>query len=160
MSEAYLLIGGNIGDRITNLEKAILSIEVSCGELIKSSSIYETAAWGNNDQPDFLNQVLLIKTILAPQHLMKAILEIELNLGRVRHEKNGARLIDIDILYFDDIIIDEPGLNIPHPRISSRRFVLEPLSEIAGTFNDPVSKKTVNSILKECTDPLSVKKYL
>ncbi len=159
MSEAYLLIGGNMGDRMANLEKAIRSIEASCGKLIKSSAVYETAAWGNNDQPDFLNQVLLIKTSLTPQHLMKSILEIEMNLGRVRYEKNGARSIDIDILYFDDLIVDEPGLNIPHPRIASRRFVLDPLSEIASTFPDPLSKKTVNSLLLECTDPLRVKKY-
>jgi 2-amino-4-hydroxy-6-hydroxymethyldihydropteridine diphosphokinase len=160
MSEAYLLIGGNLGDRITNLRNAIQSIKETCGKLIKSSAIYETAAWGNNDQPDFLNQVLLIKTSLSPQLLMKAILEIEMKLGRVRYEKNGARSIDIDILYFDDFIIDEPGLNIPHPRISSRMFVLEPLSEIAGAFIDPLLKKTVNSLLEECTDPLSVKKYM
>lgn len=160
MSEAYLLIGGNMGDRLDFLGKAIHSIEASCGKLIKSSAIYETAAWGKSEQPDFLNQVLLIKTSLTPQLLMKAILEIEMKLGRVRYEKNGARSIDIDILYFDDFIVDEPGLNIPHPRISSRRFVLEPLSEIAGSFSDPLSKKTVNSLLQECTDPLRVKKYM
>jgi len=160
MSEAYLLIGGNMGDRRSNLKKAMLSIELSCGKLIKSSAIYETAAWGKNDQPDFLNQVLLIETTLTPQHLMKSILKIELSLGRVRQEKNGARTIDIDILYFDDLIIVEPGLNIPHPRINCRKFVLEPLSEIASTFTDPISKKTVNSLLQECTDTLSVKKYV
>jgi 2-amino-4-hydroxy-6-hydroxymethyldihydropteridine diphosphokinase len=91
---------------------------------------------------------------------MKSILKIELSLGRVRQEKNGARTIDIDILYFDDLIIVEPGLNIPHPRINCRKFVLEPLSEIASTFTDPISKKTVNSLLQECTDTLSVKKYV
>ena len=158
MSKAYLLIGGNIGDRFKNLEKAILLIKKTCGNLINYSAVYETEAWGNTDQPDFLNQVLQINTTLEPQELMNAILGIEVELGRIRQEKNGARTIDIDILYYDDRIIDEPGLSIPHPRIASRRFVLEPLSEIAGTFTDPICGKNIHSLLRDCIDPLRVKK--
>lgn len=157
MSEAYLLIGGNLGDRAEHLKAAIQGIIQNCGAVLNSSSVYETAAWGVAAQPDFLNQVLRIETSLSPHELLKRILMIEQSIGRIRREKNGARNIDIDILYFDNLVIDEEGLKIPHPRIAQRRFVLKPLSEIAGGWKDPVLGKTVNSMLQECTDPLTAK---
>ncbi|MFN6375003.1 MAG: 2-amino-4-hydroxy-6-hydroxymethyldihydropteridine diphosphokinase [Chitinophagia bacterium] len=159
MSEAYLLIGGNLGDRELNLEQSRIIINKSCGRIKLQSKIYETAAWGSIPQPDYLNQVLLIETDLDPYELMRALLKTELELGRVRNEKFGARTIDIDILYFDDTIIDADELTIPHPRISERRFVLTPLAEIAEEMTDPKNRKNIKTMLLECKDELSVSEF-
>ena len=138
MNKAYLLTGGNEGDRYLNLQQARTNIELICGQLLQVSSLYETAPWGKTDQADFLNQVLLIETKWSPQALLKAILRIEEKGGRIRTVKNAPRTIDIDILFYDQLIIEEPGLTIPHPRIAERRFVLEPLNEISPGFDHPV----------------------
>jgi len=159
MSTAFLLTGGNIGDRMDYLQKAKEKIEKDCGKITNQSSIYETAAWGKEDQQPFLNQALQIETELSPGNLLKAILQIEKNLGRKRNEKYGPRTIDIDILFFDDEVVDIHGLKIPHPQMQNRRFVLEPLNEIASNKMHPVFDKTIEQLLQECKDSLSVKRF-
>ncbi|HZZ76781.1 MAG TPA: 2-amino-4-hydroxy-6-hydroxymethyldihydropteridine diphosphokinase [Puia sp.] len=158
MNKAYLLTGGNEGDRYRNMQQARTNIEHICGRLLQVSSLYETAPWGKTDQAYFLNQVLLIETKYNPGELLKALLQIEEKGGRIRTVKNAPRTIDIDILFYDRLIIEEPGLTIPHPRIPDRRFVLEPLNEISPEYEHPVLHKTIHQLLTECTDELSVKK--
>ena len=156
MNKAYLLTGGNIGDRQENLAIAYESIGRNCGDIISTSSIYETAAWGKKDQSSFLNQALEIQTKLNPRRLLKEILRIEKQVGRVRKEKYGPRIIDIDILLFNDEIHDYPSLKIPHPELQNRRFVLVPLAEIAPGVTHPVLKKTITELLAVCPDTLEV----
>lgn len=158
MNKAYLLTGGNEGDRYLNLRQAKTNIEHICGRLLRASSIYETAPWGNSNQRDYLNQVLLIETAMSAIQLLKSILSIEEMGGRIRTVKNAPRTIDIDILFYNDFVVNEPGLYIPHPRISERRFVLEPLNEISPGFVHPVLSKTIHELLQECKDELAVKK--
>ena len=158
MRTAYLLIGGNLGNRTENLSKAVLLINEQCGPLTRSSSIYETEAWGNTDQPSFLNQALEISTSLNARQLMRKVLKIEEEMGRVRKEKLGPRIIDIDILLFESEIHDLRFLKIPHPEIQNRRFVLVPLAEIDSTLQHPVLKKSIAALLEECPDNLEVKK--
>lgn len=159
MNEAYLLTGGNIGNRLGYLSKAKKEIRKRCGEVLQESSIYETAAWGMENQEAFLNQVLKIETLFNPEQLLKSILQIEETLGRKRELKYGPRIIDIDILFFNDEVIDQEGLKIPHPQIQSRRFVLIPLDEIASNKIHPIFKKNISQLLAECPDLLEVKKF-
>jgi 2-amino-4-hydroxy-6-hydroxymethyldihydropteridine diphosphokinase len=158
MNKAYLLTGGNEGDRYLNMQQARTNIEHICGQLLQVSSLYETAPWGKTDQADFLNQVLVIETKWNPEELLKVLLQIEEKGGRIRTIRNAPRTIDIDILFYDHLVIDEPGLRIPHPRIADRRFVLEPLNEISPEYEHPVLHKTIHQLLLECTDELAVKK--
>lgn len=158
MNKAYLLTGGNEGDRYGNMNLARANIEHICGRLLQVSSLYETAPWGNTSQADFLNQVLLVETTMSPRLLLEAILSIEEQGGRTRTFKNAPRTIDIDILFYNDLLLDEPGLHIPHPRIAERRFVLEPLNEISPEFIHPALGKTIRQLLTECKDELAVKK--
>src|SRR5689334_11033299 len=122
MNKAYLLIGGNVGDRHKNLEQAVQLVEGQAGKVAERSSIYETAAWGKEDQPPFLNQVLHVETELGPQALLQSILKAEQEMGRTRKEKYGPRTIDIDILLFNDDAVDTKELVIPHPQLHLRRF--------------------------------------
>lgn len=158
MNEAFLLTGGNMGDRMKFLSEAKEAIKKRCGHILKESSLYETAAWGKEDQEAFLNQVLKIETELTAQQLLQTILKIEEEMGRKREIRYGPRMIDIDILFFNDEIIDLPGLHLPHPQMQNRRFALEPLNEIAGTKLHPVLQKNISQILEECDDPLAVNK--
>ena len=158
MRTAYLLIGGNLGNRKENLSKAVSLINEQCGSLTSSSSIYETEAWGKTDQPAFLNQALEISTSLNARQLMRKVLKIEEEMGRVRKEKLGPRIIDIDILLFENEIHDLRFLKIPHPEMQNRRFVLVPLAEIDSTLQHPVLKKSIAELLEECPDNLEVKK--
>jgi 2-amino-4-hydroxy-6-hydroxymethyldihydropteridine diphosphokinase len=158
MNKAYLLTGGNEGDRFLHMKQARANIEHICGQLLLVSSLYETAPWGKTDQPDFLNQVLLLDTKFNPDALLQALLSIEEKGGRIRTVKNAPRTIDIDILFFNNLVLEEPGLSIPHPRIADRRFVLEPLNEISPEFIHPVLKKSIRQLLQECRDELGVKK--
>ena len=160
MNKAYLLIGGNEGDRFDYLKQAREYIKADCGKILIQSSIYETSAWGNTTQPAFLNQALLIETAMNARLLMRTILEIEKKMGRTRMEKYGPRIIDIDILFFDKDIIEEEGLMIPHPQLQYRRFVLQPMNEIAPGFGHPLLYKTIHTLLAECTDELDVKKLV
>jgi len=159
MNTAYLLVGGNIGEREQNLARARQWIEADCGAIIRASSIYETAAWGNTAQAAFLNQVLEIHTPLNAKQLIRHVLKVEKKMGRIREEKYGPRLIDIDILLFNDEIHKTDFLTIPHPEMQNRRFVLEPLAEIAPAVTHPALKKTITELLNDCPDPLPVKKY-
>jgi 2-amino-4-hydroxy-6-hydroxymethyldihydropteridine diphosphokinase len=158
MNKAYLLIGGNMGDREVTLSATMDLIAASCGNIIALSSLYATAAWGRTEQPEFLNQALLLETRLDEVSLLDQLLYIEKKMGRTRHERYGPRIIDIDILFFNDSIIKKPQLNIPHPHMGTRRFVLEPLDEIASNFRHPANGLTVHEMLAECTDPLPVNK--
>lgn len=155
----YLLLGGNLGDKKKLLISAIGRIQDEIGELTAQSSWYETAAWGNEDQPTFLNIALAVRTVLAPLAVLEKALQIEEELGRVRMERWGARLIDIDILlYGNQVIADGDRLQVPHPRMQERRFVLTPLAEIAGSQVHPVSKITIAEMLAELHDNLTVLK--
>jgi len=155
--ECFIVTGANLGMREKSLQNARQLIQEKCGPVVLSSSIYETDAWGKEDQPAFLNQVLKIATSLPPGELMNRILQIEISMGRERNEKYGARTIDIDILFYGTQVIEEKNLCIPHPRMQYRRFVLEPLAEIAPAFVHPVLSKPVSQILRECEDQLSVR---
>lgn len=158
MNKAYLLIGGNEGDRFLHMQQARANIEHICGVIEQVSSVYQTAAWGKTDQAYFLNQALLLTTAFGPQALLHLILSIEEKMGRKRTVKNAPRIIDIDILFYNQEIISAPDISIPHPRMAERRFVLEPLNEIAPGFIHPLLGKSVQQLLRECTDTLAVKK--
>ena len=162
----FLLLGGNIGNRQNNILKAKDSISLQIGEIEVGSSIYQTAAWGVENQPFFLNQVIQISSSLSPQRILAQIGEIEKKLGRKRYQKWYSRTIDIDILYYGNQILEEEEellthkkeLKIPHPFLHQRRFTLIPLVEIAPEFVHPVFYKTNFELLKECTDNLPVEK--
>jgi 2-amino-4-hydroxy-6-hydroxymethyldihydropteridine diphosphokinase len=156
MNTLYLITGGNIGDRKNNLEKAAGLIEKEIGKIIQSSKIYETEAWGNNDQPAFYNQVHIVKSPSSAEEIINKILQIEKQMGRIRTFKNAARIIDIDILFFNDEIIKHPHLIIPHTEISNRRFVLMPLNELSPGLVHPVLNKSIKELLSTCQDPLQV----
>lgn len=158
MHKVYLLLGSNMGDSKAYLEKAAREIKQHIGRILRASSLYQTAAWGNIRQHDFLNQVLVTESRLSAPELMKTILLIEKKLGRVRKRKNAPRTIDIDILFYDKDLINEPELQVPHPQIPNRRFVLTPLNELSPQFIHPAAKKTIHYLLRVCADPLAVKK--
>ncbi len=158
MNTAYLLIGGNLGDRFFYLSEAKKQIEIKCGNIVAQSSIYETAAWGITEQPNFLNQVLVLETMYAPEELLQQLLSIEEKMGRVRNIKLGPRTIDIDILLIDDQIIHTNTLSVPHPALTQRKFALIPLDEVAGDLIHPVEKKSIHQLLLNCTDVLDVQK--
>jgi 2-amino-4-hydroxy-6-hydroxymethyldihydropteridine diphosphokinase len=160
MNKVFLLIGGNMGDRLQNLHQAIALLAATCGPVTQQSAVYETAAWGKTDQASFLNQALLLNTLLTPQELITTILSVEEQLGRRRMEKNGPRVIDIDIIFYNDLVMHEPHLTIPHPQLQNRRFVLIPLIEIAPDFVHPVLRKTLTELLSECRDDLAVNKLV
>jgi len=147
-----------MGNRQENLEIATRRIAATIGEIKQSSAIYETEAWGLEEQPAFLNQVLLVSSTLNAQQVLKQILNIEHDMGRERIQKFGPRIIDIDILFFNRDIIHEPGLNVPHPQLHLRRFTLKPLNDIAPQFRHPELGKTISDLLSTCPDPLTVKK--
>jgi len=157
---SYLLLGSNLGKREEIVEKATLSINQIIGTVSEYSSIYETLAWGIEDQPAFLNQVIKVETILNPHQLLTTINKIEKELGRIRHKKWAERLIDIDILYYDDIVMDTPHLTIPHAEIVNRKFTLAPLAEVAPKLIHPVLGKTQLELLRDCNDGLEVKKII
>lgn len=158
MNRAYLLTGGNIGNRQRHLEEAAVLLERQAGHITALSGIYETAAWGKADQPSFLNQCVCIETPLTAMLLLQTTMGIEQKMGRHREEKYGPRIIDIDILLYNQDIINEPALIIPHPQLINRRFALTPLAEIAPAVIHPVFNKTISELLVECKDRLPVRK--
>ena len=142
----YLLLGSNLGNRKEILDKAINLLSQKVGVIILRSKDYETAPWGVTNQPDFLNLVVSIQTKLKPLQILEITQSIENQLGRIRKEKWGARLIDIDILFYGNEIIDEPNLKIPHPLLQERDFALSPLAEIAPDFVHPVLGETISEL--------------
>jgi len=166
MNKVYLLLGSNIGKREIYLSEAIKIISEKIGKVVAQSSVYTTEPWGNVDQNDFLNEAICIKTKLAAKELLDKILGIEKQLGRSRihNSESGInrwkpRKIDIDILFFNDEIIDDENLIVPHPHLHKRRFALVPLNEIAKEFIHPVFKKTISELISTCFDILDVKKH-
>jgi 2-amino-4-hydroxy-6-hydroxymethyldihydropteridine diphosphokinase len=154
MNHAYLLIGGNIGDRLANLETATKAIQDQIGNILLSSSIYETAAWGLENQASFLNQALLVSTTADAQTLLEKLLAIEQQMGRIRNQPLGPRIIDLDIIFFNEEVIALTNLVIPHPQMQKRNFVLSPLNEIAPNYLHPILKKSINQLLMNCEDKL------
>ncbi len=157
MAKVYLGLGSNEGEKGQNIQKALISLERWGLKILRSSKLYETEPIGVKDQPWFYNMVSLAETVLAPEEVLKAIYSIELSLKRERKVKWGPRTIDIDILFYDDDVVSMEGLKIPHPAIAERNFVLVPMNEIAPEFVHPVSKKSINQLLKECTDKAIVR---
>jgi 2-amino-4-hydroxy-6-hydroxymethyldihydropteridine diphosphokinase len=148
----FLLLGGNLGNRFEMLDRAKTLLTESVGRLMGESKLYETAPWGVTDQPPYLNQVLEFETTLPPETVLNQTQAIELALGRVRLERWGARLIDIDLLYYDDLILQTERLTLPHPLLAERRFALMPLCAIAPGFGHPVLGKTNAELLQVCPD--------
>lgn len=159
MNEAYLCLGGNIGDREKALKLALLKINEVVGEIYSYSGIYETEAWGVDNQQAYLNQCIKIKTTLLPGDLIKTLLDIEKDLGRERNFDHTyePRTLDIDILFYNNLIIEREHLVIPHPRLHLRNFVLIPLNEIATNYLHPLLNKTIFNLLMECPDTSEVK---
>jgi len=152
MAKVFLSIGSNIGDRGKHLQNALVSFEQWGIKVIRSSSIYETEPVGNKNQPMFLNMVVQVETDKSAGDLLTVLMSIERSEGRERRERLGPRTLDLDILFYDDQVMDVTGLVIPHPRIAERLFVLVPLAEIAPDLLHPVLKKPVKELLKECLD--------
>lgn len=151
-----LLLGSNMGDRLLHMENALRRLSEVVGELQSHSATYETDAWGKTDQPAFLNMAVSLKTRLTPTHLLSSILNIEKEMGRLREVKWGERTIDIDILLYDRLIVNEPDLVIPHPEMHKRRFALAPLADICPDALHPSLGKTIAKLLAECPDTLAV----
>ncbi|MDD4032336.1 MAG: 2-amino-4-hydroxy-6-hydroxymethyldihydropteridine diphosphokinase [Bacteroidales bacterium] len=159
MAKACLSLGGNTGDRAAYLRQAMDQIKLRTGPLVSCSSVYETEPWGYEDPSPYYNQVIIVDTRLEPQALLKTIREIETELGRRRNISGyEPRTIDIDILLYEDLILKESGLEIPHPRMHLRNFILVPLTEIDAEMIHPSLKKTAGELLSACPDTLSVRK--
>lgn len=161
MSEivAYLLLGSNLGDQAAHLQQARQTLAATAGDIVAASACYETAAWGVEDQPAFLNQVLAIRTALDAPALLAACLATEQQAGRERHQRWAARTLDVDILLYGDAIINMPTLTVPHPALPGRRFALTPLAEVAPQLVHPQLRQTISALLAACPDPLAVVKW-
>ncbi len=145
----YLALGSNVGDRLANLKEAIAALTPQM-EVKARSEVYETPPWGYEDQPKFLNQVVRAKTYLDPEPLLKHLKRLEVALGRQASFPNGPRLIDLDILFYDDLVLYSPALTIPHPRLHERAFVLLPLMDLDPELVHPINKKSVREMLASC----------
>ncbi|MEP6712708.1 MAG: 2-amino-4-hydroxy-6-hydroxymethyldihydropteridine diphosphokinase, partial [Ferruginibacter sp.] len=156
MNKLYFLLGSNMGNSKNNLLRAQKKIEELVGVVIRRSHLYKTAAWGNTNQADFLNQVIVVYSKYSVEKILEKILVIEMDMGRIRTRKNAPRLIDIDILFFNKETIQKENLTVPHPAIQLRRFVLVPLNELSPNFIHPVLHKTIHCLLLECPDELAV----
>lgn len=158
--DIHLLLGSNRGNRLTILHHARELIELHIGKICRSSSIYETEPWGFSDNTLFLNQVLCVRTELNPFLVLEKILRIETEMGRTRQGKGySGRIIDIDILLYESLVVENEYLVIPHPRLHLRRFTLEPLTEISENLMHPVLGKTMVELMASCTDPSEVHRY-
>jgi 2-amino-4-hydroxy-6-hydroxymethyldihydropteridine diphosphokinase len=160
MKNVFLSIGTNLGNREKNLQQAIAEIHNSIGQVLMSSSIYQTEPWGFQAEEEFLNMVVKIESDFTPIVLLEKVLKTESEMGRVRGPEHfSSRLIDIDILLYDNIIVDKENLKIPHPLLQERRFVLVPLCEIAAELIHPALKRSFAELLENCKDRGKVKKY-
>jgi 2-amino-4-hydroxy-6-hydroxymethyldihydropteridine diphosphokinase len=153
----YLALGSNLGDRLANLKQAIAALPPQM-EVTAKSSVYETPPWGYEDQPKFLNQVIKAKTYLDAEPLLKHLKRLEVALGRQESFPNGPRLIDMDILFYDDLVLNNASLIIPHPRLHERGFVLLPLMDINPELVHPVNKKSVREMVAGC-DVRGIEKF-
>ena len=161
MNQVYLILGGNMGKRDEVMFHALRKIDRQIGKIVSQSGIYETAAWGYENQNSFYNCVLALDTEKSAREVLEKILSIENQIGRIRTEaKWQERLIDIDILFYNDTVMEESDLKIPHPLLHKRKFTLVPLNEIAAAFIHPILQKTVSVLLQECEDKLETRKVL
>lgn len=156
MTRIVILLGTNLDNRLINLQKAELEIGHRVGAIFQRSKIYQTAPWGNLEQEDFLNQILIIESDKNPHEVLSLLLTIELEMGRVRNQQYEPRIIDLDIIYFGDEIIETKDLIVPHPFIQDRRFTLVPLVELIPNLVHPVFKRTNYELLLQTTDDSSV----
>ena len=157
MTTLLLSLGSNLGDRLNHLRSAIELLRASRMRILRCSAVYETEPVDLEEQPDFLNMALAARTPLGPQAVLAACREVEQRLGRRRPEE--ARTIDIDLLYYGTVELSTEILELPHPRLYERRFVLVPLQEIASDFLDPVRDQTIESLLKRCPDQSRVTEF-
>ncbi len=154
----YLSLGSNLGDRLSNLHRAINHLPPKVNHIIQSP-VYETEPWGYSDQPMFLNQVIKANTDLEPIELLEFLKSVEVLMGRQETFRFGPRIIDLDILFYDDLILNSPNLTIPHPRIAERAFILIPLAEVAPDLYHPVHRKTIQQ-LKSMADSSRIELYV
>ncbi|MFQ5342779.1 MAG: 2-amino-4-hydroxy-6-hydroxymethyldihydropteridine diphosphokinase [Anaerolineae bacterium] len=159
MSTVYLSLGSNLGDRLANIKKALRMLE-SRVDVYGVSSVYETEPWGLKNQPSFLNVACAGQTDLTPHALLSFVKGIEQQMGRQATVRYGPRHIDIDILFYDHLILNSSKLQIPHPRLADRAFVLCPLAEIAPDLEHPVTGKTISAMLAEIEEPETVRRYV
>jgi 2-amino-4-hydroxy-6-hydroxymethyldihydropteridine diphosphokinase len=159
MPTAYILMGGNLGPREQLLRQAQEGLE-ALGRVAGASDIYETAAWGVEGQPPYLNQALRLETPLSPHNLLDGLQAVERQLGRARGERWQARTMDLDLLFYDADVIETGRLSVPHPRLHLRRFVLLPLAQLAPNLLHPVLGLPVEALLHQCPDALPVQFYL
>lgn len=154
MNKAYLCLGANLGDCLATFARAEAQLRTHGITINSKSSVYVSRAWGMQEAPDFFNQVFQVSTALSARELLGLLLQVEKQLGRDRKPEEGysSRTIDIDILFFNEAIIEQEGLHVPHPRLHLRKFVLEPMREIAPDLMHPVLKKTIHQLLRACTD--------
>ena len=156
----YLLLGSNLGEKKKQMDQAVNLIREMIGPVIMRSSFYETEPWGFSSEEFFLNITLQVLTSLPPEEVIRKTREIEKMFGRERQGTGySSRTMDIDILLYDDLVLDQDDLKIPHPRIQDRRFVLVPLDEIAQKLIHPVFRKTIRELLRDCTDTKIVRKF-
>ena len=158
-NKVFLQLGSNMGGREEYLQNAYKLLAEEIGTIQKESKIYESVPWGAENQNDFLNQVLEIKSEFSAEEVLEKVLQIEDKIGRIRNEKWGERIIDIDILFYNDLIVEKEGICIPHIHLQSRKFVLIPLHEITPNFVHPKYNKTIGKLLSECKDTESVEAY-
>lgn len=159
MAKLFLLLGGNLGDKAQVFQSARERLSKELGPIVQASAVYETEPWGFESDDMFWNQVLVLETTLLPEDVLMHTKAIELELGRIRKAaRYASRLIDIDLLFYDDLVLHEPNLELPHPRMIDRRFVLEPLAEVAEDFIHPVFQQSIACLLEECSDQLAVKR--
>ncbi len=158
MTQVFIGLGANIGDREASLAEALRRLQAEVGAVALRSSIYRTDPVEVVDQAEFLNQVVAVETALPPAALLPRLFAIERSMGRVRSRDKGPRTIDLDLLLHGDAIVREPGLEVPHPRLHLRRFVLMPLAEIAPDLIHPVLGETMRALLERCPDRAGVRR--
>lgn len=154
--QALLILGSNLGNRLENLQEACKRLDQKAGRILQKSRVYETQPWGNTDQPEFLNMAVRLETKSTPEELLRAVLQIEKEMGRTRDQKWAPRIIDIDLVMFSDLVIQTPELIVPHPEMHHRNFVLVPCMDVAAGWVHPVFEQTVEDLYWNNEDPLDV----